>query len=65
MDTATGETAMTARKHLRIAVVLTAAAAVLGLGVVMTPATASAEDCQPPCWKHPITGELICGTPCP
>ncbi|MBL0698235.1 hypothetical protein [Comamonas sp. JC664] len=56
---------MTARKHLRIAVVLTAAAAVLGMGVVMTPATAAAEDCQPPCWKHPITGELICGTPCP
>ncbi|MCP3136975.1 hypothetical protein [Pyxidicoccus xibeiensis] len=55
---------MSARKNLRIAVVLTAAAAVLGLGVAMTPASASAE-CQPPCYKHPITGEIICGTPCP
>ncbi|WP_426756203.1 hypothetical protein [Myxococcus sp. Y35] len=56
---------MTARKNLRIAVVLTAAAAVLGLGVVMTPATASADECKPPCFKDPITGQLVCGHPCP
>ncbi|NMO20228.1 hypothetical protein HPC49_39125 [Pyxidicoccus fallax] len=56
---------MIARKNLRIAVVLTAAAAVFGMGVAMTPATASAEECQVYCYKHPITGELICTPPCP
>ena len=56
---------MSARKNLRIAVVLTAAAAVLGLGVAMKPAAAEAADCQPHCYKHPITGQLICTYPCP
>lgn len=39
------------------------AAIALGMGFTSTPV--QAEDCQPPCYKHPITGELICGTPCP
>lgn len=56
---------MSARKNLRIAVVLTAAAAVLGLGVAMVPGSATAEECVPPCWKDPFTGKIICGTPCP
>jgi hypothetical protein len=55
---------MSARKNFRIAVVLTAAAGIFGLGVAMTPATASAE-CTVTCYKHPITGELLCTPPCP
>ncbi|MFP2905525.1 hypothetical protein ACLESD_10780 [Pyxidicoccus sp. 3LFB2] len=55
---------MSARKNLRIAVALSAAAAMFGLGVAMAPATASAE-CTVECYKHPITGALICTPPCP
>ncbi|QSQ21329.1 hypothetical protein JY651_40110 [Pyxidicoccus parkwayensis] len=56
---------MSARKNLRIAVALAAVAALFGVGVAMTPATASAEGCTVTCYKHPITGELICTPPCP
>ncbi|AUX20312.1 uncharacterized protein SOCEGT47_007800 [Sorangium cellulosum] len=55
---------MSIRKHLRLVFALAAAAAVLGF----TAAPASASDdgeCKPPCFKHPITGQLICGHPCP
>ena len=55
---------MSARKNIRIAVVF-AAAAVVGLGAALAPASASADECQPPCWKDPFTGKIICGTPCP
>jgi len=40
-----------------------AAAAVLALGFVSVPAQAG--DCTPTCYKHPITGQLLCSTPCP
>lgn len=53
---------MSTRKHLPFAFVLAAAAAVLSFTVA--PASASGE-CKPPCFKHPITGQLICGHPCP
>ena len=56
---------MLARKNLRVALVVSTLSAVLGAGLAMAPATASAEECQPPCWKDPITGKIICGTPCP
>jgi hypothetical protein len=56
---------MSARKNLRFAAVLAAAAAVLGLGYAVAPSTASATDCTPTCYKHPITGQLICSYPCP
>ena len=56
---------MSARKNFRIVVAVSAVAAVLGLGFALTPATAAAEECQTPCWKDPVTGKIICGTPCP
>lgn len=55
---------MSIRKHLRLAIALAAAAAALSFTV--TPASAFEEgECKPPCFKHPITGQLICGHPCP
>ncbi len=34
------------------------------LAALVVPAAAAA-DCTPHCYKHPITGELICTPPCP
>ena len=50
-------------RHLRTALVLAAAAFTLGMSLASSPA--QAEDCKPPCWKDPYTGQIICGTPCP
>ncbi len=44
---------------------LALAAAVLALGLGIASAPVQAGDCKPPCYKHPITGQIICGTPCP
>jgi hypothetical protein len=57
---------MQARQNVRrIAFVLAAAATVLGVGIAAAPKSASAQDCTPQCYKHPITGQLICTYPCP
>ncbi|MBM7116247.1 hypothetical protein [Archangium primigenium] len=42
-----------------------AVAAVLSLGFVGVSVSAQAGDCTPTCYKHPITGQLMCSTPCP
>ncbi|ATB33791.1 hypothetical protein [Melittangium boletus] len=42
-----------------------AAAAVLSLGLGVASVSAQAGDCTPTCYKHPITGQLLCATPCP
>ncbi|MET0405372.1 MAG: hypothetical protein ABW123_23350 [Cystobacter sp.] len=44
---------------------LALAVAVTALGLGLAPSSVRADDCKPPCFKHPITGEIICGTPCP
>ncbi|MCE9668553.1 hypothetical protein LY474_12090 [Myxococcus stipitatus] len=51
---------MTVLKPLRVAVVLAVAAVLTGFA----PAAPSSE-CEVFCYKHPITGELICTPPCP
>jgi len=38
---------------------------VAGLAATIAPGTAEADDCEVFCYKHPITGELICTPPCP
>ncbi|WP_395848639.1 hypothetical protein [Cystobacter fuscus] len=45
--------------------IIALAAAVLALGMGFASTSVQADDCQPPCWKDPITGKIICGTPCP
>ena len=50
-------------KRIRTALVLAAAALTLGVGLAST--SAQADECTPPCWKDPFTGQIICGTPCP
>ncbi|HEX5745310.1 MAG TPA: hypothetical protein VFZ09_03640 [Archangium sp.] len=40
------------------------AAIALGLGLASAPVQA-ADTCAPYCYKHPITGELVCTSPCP
>jgi hypothetical protein len=37
----------------------------MGLAVLMVPAPAAAGGCTPWCYKHPITGKIICTPPCP
>ncbi|MBZ4411526.1 hypothetical protein OWM54_21735 [Myxococcus sp. MISCRS1] len=56
---------MKALKHLRVAVVFTAAAAVFGVTTGFTTEPAPKSECAPFCYKHPITGQLICTAPCP
>ncbi|WP_232293409.1 hypothetical protein [Stigmatella aurantiaca] len=51
-------------KRLRVSLVLSLLAAAVGTALV-APAAASAADCTPHCYKHPITGALICTAPCP
>ncbi|HYO69935.1 MAG TPA: hypothetical protein VEU33_28050 [Archangium sp.] len=43
--------------------ILFLAAIALGLGLASAPV--QAEDCTPTCYKHPITGQLVCTSPCP
>lgn len=50
-------------KHLRIALVAAAAAVTLGASLASSPAQAA--ECTVTCYKHPITGALICTPPCP
>lgn len=50
-------------KSLRAALVLAAAAVTLGMGLAAT--SAQAAECTVTCYKHPITGALICTPPCP
>jgi hypothetical protein len=45
--------------------ILALAAAVVALGLGFASSSVQADDCQPPCWKDPFTGKIICGTPCP
>ncbi|NVJ22928.1 MULTISPECIES: hypothetical protein [Myxococcus] len=52
---------MSALKTLRIAVAL---AAVFGVTTGFT-TEAPKSECAPFCYKHPITGQLICTAPCP
>jgi hypothetical protein len=49
--------------HMKRIIALAAAVLALGMGLAST--SVQAVDCQPPCWKDPITGKIICGTPCP
>lgn len=51
-------------KRIRTALVLAAAAVTLGVGLGASSAQAD-ETCTPTCYKHPITGQLVCSTPCP
>lgn len=44
---------------------LALAAAVVALGMGAASSSVQAGDCKPPCDKHPVTGQIICGTPCP
>jgi len=39
----------------------------LGLSATAAPSIASAgeKECTPFCYKHPVTGEIICTPPCP
>ncbi|AKF84541.1 hypothetical protein SAMN05443572_11762 [Myxococcus fulvus] len=53
---------MKALKHLRVAVAL---AAVFGVTTGFTTQSAPTSECAPFCYKHPITGQLICTAPCP
>ncbi|WP_342377747.1 hypothetical protein NVS55_00510 [Myxococcus stipitatus] len=55
---------MSARKNLRVAAVLAAVAAVFTVTTGFKSA-APASECAPMCYKHPITGQLICTSPCP
>ena len=50
-------------KRIQAALVLAAAAITLAVGFATT--SAQAADCTVTCYKHPITGELICTPPCP
>jgi hypothetical protein len=43
---------------------LAVAAIALGMGLASTPVQA-ADTCAPYCYKHPITGQLVCTSPCP
>jgi len=52
---------MSVLKTLRIAVAL---AAVFGVTTGFT-TEAPTSECAPFCYKHPITGQLICTGPCP
>ncbi|MDC0707179.1 hypothetical protein POL68_01735 [Stigmatella sp. ncwal1] len=52
------------RQSLRFSLVLSLLAASVGAAFVV-PAAASAADCTPYCYKHPITGAWICTPPCP
>ncbi|MFY2560716.1 hypothetical protein ACN469_24140 [Corallococcus terminator] len=52
---------MSALKNLRIAVALVA---VFGVTTGFT-TEAPKSECAPFCYKHPITGQLICTGPCP
>jgi hypothetical protein len=38
---------------------------IVGLAAAVAPGTASADDCEVVCYKHPVTGEIICTPPCP
>jgi hypothetical protein len=42
-----------------------AVTAVLTLGLGLASPSVQAKDCTPTCYKHPITGQLICTPPCP
>ncbi|MFE8598584.1 hypothetical protein KYC5002_24100 [Archangium violaceum] len=45
--------------------VLFVAVAAIALGLGFASAPVQAETCAPYCYKHPITGQLICTAPCP
>jgi hypothetical protein len=51
---------MFVRKNLLLLLV----AAALGLSAAGARA-ASPGECKPTCFKHPITGQLLCSYPCP
>lgn len=55
---------MSALKNLRVAAALTALVAVFGVTTGFT-TEAPKSECAPFCYKHPITGQLICTVPCP
>ncbi|MFY0522848.1 hypothetical protein ACN28I_06525 [Archangium gephyra] len=42
---------------------LAVAAIALGMGLASPPV--QADTCAPTCYKHPITGQLVCTSPCP
>ncbi|CAM3971126.1 hypothetical protein OV208_07705 [Corallococcus sp. bb12-1] len=57
---------MQARKHVRhIAFIAAVVATVMGIGVAVAPASATAGDCTPTCFKNPISGQITCTYPCP
>lgn len=53
------------RKTLRIAAVLSAVLGLGAAGLALVPGSASAAELPPGCYRHPITGALICPYPPP
>lgn len=44
---------------------LFAAATLFAMGLGLAASSVQAGDCKVTCYKHPITGALICTPPCP
>ncbi len=51
-------------KHIRTVLLVAVAAVALSVGFASSSAQA-ADTCAPYCYKHPITGQLVCTVPCP
>lgn len=53
------------KKTLRIVTLLSAVAGLGLMGLTLAPGTAEAAELPPGCYRHPITGALICPYPPP